>query len=173
MYKLIIVDDEKVIRKGIRDYIDWGSMGFEVADIFEDGKEAIEYLGSHMVDVVLTDIEMAEVSGLEMAKYIKNNHLSQRVVIISGYKEFEYARKAVEYGVEHYLLKPIRMEEVQKVFTKIAEELDISKEEEKKKLSARQDFTEVLPELREQFWISLLVGALRCRECIVKRKNVL
>lgn len=173
MYKLIIVDDEAVIRKGIRDYIDWKSMGFEPAETFEDGKEAIAYMETCHVDVVLTDIEMAEVSGLEMARHVRDSGLASKVVIISGYKEFEYARKAVEYGVEHYLLKPIRMEEVTEVFTKIKMGLDAKKAEQEEKLHARQHFAEILPELREQFWISLLVGGLKSRENISKRKQVL
>lgn len=173
MYKLIIVDDEKVIRRGIRDYIDWSGMGFTVEDIFEDGKEAMEYLADHEVDVVLADIEMAEVSGLEMARRIKESGMPQKVVIISGYKEFEYARKAVEYGVEHYLLKPVQIEEVRQVFYKIAKELDTRREEEEQRFHMRQDFEDMLPELTEQFWLSLLVGALRDKESIIKRKNLL
>ncbi len=173
MYKLIIVDDEKVIRRGIRDYIDWAGVGFEVADIFEDGKEAMEYLSSHEVDVVLADIEMAEVSGLEMARRIKEDGMPQRVVILSGYKEFEYARKAVEYGVEHYLLKPLQIEEVQRVFLKISKDLDVARKEEEQRLSRRQDFADMLPELMEQFWLSILVGALKGKESIMKRKNLL
>lgn len=173
MYQLIIVDDEKVIRKGIRDYIDWESMGFEVADTFEDGKEALQYLKSRDVDVVLTDIEMSQISGLELARQIKENGWTQRVVIISGYKEFEYARKAVEYGVEYYLLKPIRMEEVKEVFTKLARELDEGKAKTDERLHAEQDFTELLPELREQFWTGLLVGGTRSRASITKRIKVL
>lgn len=173
MYQLIIVDDEKAIRKGIRDYIDWKSMGYEVADIFEDGKEALEYLKNHIVDVVLTDIEMAEVSGLQLAKHIRDNDLPQKVVIISGYKEFEYARKAVEYGAEHYLLKPIRMEEVAEVFAKIKKDLDAYKALEEKKTHAEKNFTELLPELQEHFWISLLVGGLRNKGSMIKRKTVL
>ena len=124
MYKLVVVDDEKAIRKGICKYIDWESMGFEVVADFEDGKETIDYIKNNEVDVVLTDIEMAEVSGLELARYIHENNLLLKTVIISGYKEFEYARKAVEYGVEHYLLKPVRLEEVSQVFAKIKNELD-------------------------------------------------
>ena len=173
MYKLIIVDDEKIIRRGIRDYIDWAGMGFMVADIFEDGKEAMEYLSSHEVDVVLADIEMAEVSGLEMARRIKEGGMRQRVVIISGYKDFEYARKAVDYGVELYLLKPLQIEEVQKVFLKISKDLDAARKEEEQRLSMRQDFADMLPELMEQFWLGILVGALKGKDGIIKRKNLL
>ncbi len=170
MYKLVIVDDEKAIRKGIRDYIDWKSMGFEVVESFEDGKETIHYLEQNSIDVILTDIEMAEVSGIELAKYVHENKSEVKVVIISGYKEFEYARKAVEYGVEHYLLKPIRMDEVSKVFLKIKNLL----EQEHSKNSNKKDnnFEELLPELREQFWISLVVGGLCEEEKIRKRMKM-
>lgn len=173
MYQLIIVDDEAVIRKGIRDYIDWNSMGFQVVDTFEDGKEALQYLASHKVDVVLTDIEMAEVSGLELANQIAQKSIETKVVIISGYKEFEYARKAVEYGVEHYLLKPIRMEEVLEVFGKIAESLNILHTEAEQKFQTEKGFTELLPEFREQFFASLLVGGSRGIESIRRRRKIL
>lgn len=165
MYRLIIVDDEKIIRKGIRDYIDWKSMNFEVVETFEDGKEALDYIRKNPVDVVLTDIEMAEISGLELAKIICEEKLGQRVVIVSGYKEFEYARKAVEYGVEHYLLKPIHMEEVKEVFEKIASSLKLTEE--------KNAMTELLPELRRQFWIELLGGVFQSMEEIRKRKHLL
>lgn len=112
MYQLVIVDDEYTIRTGMCNYIDWEAMGFSVAADFEDGKETIAYLEDHHTDVVLTDIEMAEVSGLELARYIKERQLPCKVIILSGYREFEYARKAIEYGVEHYILKPIRMDEL-------------------------------------------------------------
>lgn len=173
MYKLVVVDDEKAIRKGICKYIDWESMGFEVVADFEDGKETIDYIKNNEVDVVLTDIEMAEVSGLELARYIHENNLLLKTVIISGYKEFEYARKAVEYGVEHYLLKPVRLEEVSQVFAKIKNELDERKAIGDQFLTEQKNFEEILPELREQFWISLLVRGFRSREKIIKRKEFL
>ena len=161
MYRLVVVDDEQAIRRGMCNYIDWNAMDFEVVADFEDGKETIEYLNEHPVDVVLTDIEMAEVSGLELAKYIWQNKLPVKVVILSGYKEFEYARKAIEYNVEHYLLKPIRMDEMQNVFGKIKTELAEQKQLSEKEQEKAKDFKELLPELQEQFWVSLLVGGHR------------
>ncbi|GEM_PF-323799 len=173
MYKLVVVDDEAAIRQGMCKYINWHDMGFTVAADFEDGKETIDYIQKHPVDVILTDIEMAEVSGLELAKYVYEHQKDIRIVIISGYREFEYARKAVEYNVEHYLLKPIRMNEVQEVFAKIKSEFDRQKEDEDKSLSSRRNFEEQLPELQEQFFISLLVGGIRSRESITRKKELL
>ncbi len=173
MFKLIVVDDEKAICKGICEYIDWNSMQFEVQASFEDGKETIEYIKEKSVDVILTDIEMAEVSGLELARYIYENRLPVKVVIISGYKEFEYARKAVEYGVEHYLLKPINLKKLKEVFLRIKDELEEERRREAQATKEKEKFLELLPELREQFWISLLVGGVMSRDSIRKKINLL
>lgn len=173
MYKLVVVDDEMAIRMGMCNYIDWNAMGFEVAADFEDGKETIEYIANHPVDVILTDIEMAEVSGLELAKYIYDNGLDVKVVILSGYKEFEYARKAIQYNVEHYLLKPIKMNEVQEVFKKIRLDFEHRIAEKEINFSREKNFQELLPELQGQFWISLLVGGLHSKDSIVKKQKML
>lgn len=173
MYRLVVVDDEQAIRKGMCNYIAWDVMGFQVDADFEDGKETIEYLKDHQVDVLMTDIEMAEVSGLELARYVWENHLPVKVVILSGYREFEYARKAIEYNVEHYLLKPIRIDELQQVFGKIKKQLDESRQQQEKQNDREREFQEFLPELQEQFWISLLVGGLRYKEKIMQKKELL
>lgn len=173
MYKLVVVDDEANIRKGICDYINWNDMGFQVEASFEDGKETIDYLKENSVDVVLTDVKMAEVSGLELAHYIYENNPKIKVIIISGYKEFEYARKAVEYGVEYYLLKPIKIDEVNKVFGKIKVNLDGIKEKENQSLEERKKFIKLLPELQEQFFVSLIVGGIRHEDVILKRIEML
>ena len=121
MYQFIIVDDEKIIRSGLAKSFDWSSIGFEPVEQFEDGKEAIAYLENNTVDVVLTDVRMYEVSGLELAKYVFENHPQTKVVIISGYKEFNYAQEAMRYGVCDYLLKPLDREEIRKVFLRVGE----------------------------------------------------
>lgn len=168
MYKLIIVDDEKAIRKGIRDYFDWEQMGFEVAGLFEDGKEALAYIADHEVDVVLTDIEMAEVSGISLARSVWEHRLPVKVVIISGYKEFEYARQAIRYNVEHYLLKPISTDEIREVFGRVYQDL-----EREQQTRHNRDLSEILPELTEQFWITALAGGESGKEKVRRRLRLL
>lgn len=119
MYDLIIIDDENIIRKGLEELIDWKSIGFRIVATFEDGKEPIEFLKNHHVDVVLTDIRMAEVSGLDVAKYVHDHKPGTKTVIISGYKEFEYAKKAIDYGVEYFLLKPTKFNEFYHTFSEL------------------------------------------------------
>jgi len=87
-YKLLIVDDEEIIRESLVNFVAWEAMGFEVVEKLEDGREAIEYILRMPVDVVLTDIKMTFVSGLELAKYIHEFNPGIKVVIISGYKDF-------------------------------------------------------------------------------------
>jgi len=123
MYDLIIIDDENIIRKGLEELIDWKSIGFRIVATFEDGKEAIEFLKNHHVDVVLTDIRMAEVSGLDVAKYVHDHKPGTKTVIISGYKEFEYAKKAIDYGVEYFLLKPTKFNEFYHTFSELKKSL--------------------------------------------------
>ncbi len=173
MYRLVIVDDEQNIRKGMCHYIDWNSLGFEVAADFEDGKEVLEYLQEHPVDIIMTDIEMAEVTGIDLARYVWENKLPQKIVILSGYREFEYARKAIEYNVEHYLLKPIRLDELNTVFGKIKNELDLIQKQKQEKTHREQELQELLPELQEQFWTALLMGGLPYKEKVVQKKELL
>ena len=172
-YRLVIADDENTIRKGICKFIDWNKIGFEVVADFEDGKELLEYIQHQPVDVVLTDIRMAEVNGLQVAKYIYDNHLPVKVVIISGYKEFEYARQALELNVENYILKPIQIEEIEKTFQKIYQQLEENEYQLSHKKEIEEDMLELLPELQEQFWQSILLGGLRKKENIVKKRDVL
>ena len=110
MYRVIIADDEKIIRTGLKNLIDWERLGFEVTELFSDGQEIIEYLDYTMPDVILTDIRMGNVSGLEVARYVFEQGISSKVVLISGFQEFDLALQAVRYGVTDYLLKPIGVE---------------------------------------------------------------
>ena len=111
MYKVIIVDDEytgcELLEKYITDYC----KDFEIAGIFRDGSEAISYLEKNDVELVLTDIKMPEVSGIELAKYIYYNKPYIKVVTVSAYSEFDYAKELMKYGVLYYLLKFVDLDE--------------------------------------------------------------
>ena len=129
MYRLIIADDEVNIRRGLVQHISWEDMGFCVVDQFEDGKDVINYMMTNKeVDVILTDVQMFEVSGLEVAKWISEHNPLIKVVILSGYKEFDYVKEALGANVCDYLLKPLQKEELEKVFQKIKRELDEKKD---------------------------------------------
>ena len=133
LYKIVVADDENTIRRGICNFIDWKRMGYQIVADFEDGKELLEYLEKHEVDVVLTDIRMAEVGGLDVARIISEKELPVKVVIISGYKEFDYAREALKYNVVNYILKPIQIDEIEKTFEEIYQQLQQKAQEKDQK----------------------------------------
>ncbi len=124
MYRLIIVDDEFEIRNGLSRYFPWDSVGFEVAATFEDGKAALDYIQDHPVDVVLTDIEMPKMTGIELAREIYQQELPIKVIFLSAYRKFEYARDAISYKVIHYITKPTVHSEIHEVFCSVRKELD-------------------------------------------------
>ena len=130
MYRVIIADDEPLIRAGLYYRNDWAAMGFEVAAMLEDGSDVLDFLEKERADVLLTDICMYQVSGLEAAGMIRERYPWMRVVLLSGYREFDYAREAMRCHVYVYLLKPIDYENLRSVFARIKCELDEAAHEE-------------------------------------------
>lgn len=144
LYKVVIADDEDIMREGLANFVDWEAMGFELAAQFEDGKEALQYIKDYPVDIVFTDIKMTEVSGLELAKHIYENKLPVKMVLVSGYKDFEYARQAVRFNVVDYVIKPISIKEIKEIFKKIKTELDEEKESREKEQQSGEKYLEMV-----------------------------
>lgn len=151
-YKLIIADDEEYVRKGLSEVIDWESVGFTVDAIFDDGKDVLDYIKLHSADVVLTDVRMAHIGGLDVAKHIWESKIDTKVVLLTGYKDFDYAKKACEYGVSFYLLKPTDIKELYLTFEKLKCQLDF---EIHKRLSIKR----VMDNITEPFLRKLYYGA--------------
>lgn len=105
MYRVLIVDDEYEIRNGLSKYFPWKEAGFQVVGQVESGKEALAFLRTHDVDLVLTDIMMASMSGLELAEKIHHDFPAVGVCILTAYKEFDYAQRAISLNVIRYILK--------------------------------------------------------------------
>lgn len=158
MYKVLLVDDEVLIREAIRQNIHWEEMGFELIASCENGKQAMEVIERTTPDLVLTDIYMPYVDGIELARYIHEHCPDTRTVIISGYDEFEYAKQAVRYQVMEYILKPVTLSELTEVLVKARNSLDeqSAKNEALKKLKGA--YRSNKPFLRGRFLNSLLRG---------------
>ena len=124
MYKAIVIEDERLIRSYISNFINDCIEGFYVIESFMDGQDALDYLKTNQVDLIITDIRMLEVSGIEVAKYVYEHELPTKVVILSGYQNFAYAQEAINYNVSSYLTKPVDPAELQKVLSKIKQQLD-------------------------------------------------
>ncbi len=107
MYRFLIIDDEPVVREGIAEIIDWKAHGFELVGTCRDGREGLRAVEELQPDVVLTDICMPFVDGLELASFIADQYPGTKTILLTGYDEFEYAQEAVKLKVHDYLLKPI------------------------------------------------------------------
>lgn len=121
MLKMIIVDDEKIIRETIHSLIDWNSLGIDVAAVCKDGIEAFDCILDEYPDIVMTDIKMPGLSGLDLIEKVRAAQLNTEFIILSGYGEFEFARTAMRYGVKHYLLKPSNETEITQVIVSCVE----------------------------------------------------
>ncbi|MDQ6417852.1 response regulator [Paenibacillus sp. LHD-117] len=119
MYTVIIVDDEKFVRKGLIKMLDWESSGFQVIDEAEDGEDALILLREKKPDLVLTDIRMPVLDGLELIHAAFEEKMETEFIIISGYNDFRYARQAMRYGVLDYVLKPVDQAEIKQALEKI------------------------------------------------------
>ena len=107
MYKVLIVDDEEFIRNGLRCIMDWEEEGFEVCGDAANGEVALQMIHQLHPDLVLMDIRMPKITGLEVVKHCYEQEIPCKFIIISGFSDFKYAQEAIRYGVENYLTKPI------------------------------------------------------------------
>ena len=125
-WRVLIVDDEFRIGRLIKKLIHWDEFALECVDVVDNGGTAFEIIQSDRCpDVVITDIRMPKINGLELIAMTREIHKNMKFVVISGYKEFEYAHQALQYGVEDYLLKPVNEEELNRVLKKISDELTV------------------------------------------------
>ncbi|MDR2931485.1 MAG: response regulator, partial [Oscillospiraceae bacterium] len=124
MYRLIIADDEQNTLDGISNLFPWNEIGFHVAAKFCDGASMLDYLRENPVDVVLSDIEMPGMSGIELCRQIQGDNHECRMVLFSGYQNYDYFRTALTYKVFDYILKPVRFEDLKNCFLRLRDELD-------------------------------------------------
>ncbi len=124
MYTMIVVDDEREIRKGFCNFFPWTEIDFNIVADFSSAQEADEYLQQNKVDVLVTDIRMIGMSGLDLIENESKRHPETSFIVVSGYRDFDYAQRAMLFGVRHYLVKPIKYAQIMEVFTQIHRELD-------------------------------------------------
>jgi YesN/AraC family two-component response regulator len=122
--KVIVVDDEYLIRNLIRIRIDWEKNGLEIVGEAKDAKEAMTLLDIHKPDIVFTDICMPDKNGIEFSRMAFKKYPAIKIVIITGYDEFEYARESIKLGISDYILKPIRAQELLKTIEKLKKSID-------------------------------------------------
>ncbi len=156
LYRIILVDDEEEVRKSIIRKIDWESVGFSVAGDAENGEDALEKIEVLEPDVVLTDIRMPYMDGLTLSERLRQKYPSIKIVIFSGYDDFEYAKKAIKLNVAEYILKPVNVEELTAILKRIRANLDEEIELKRNVDRLRENYVKSLPILKEQFLMDLI-----------------
>lgn len=124
MYNVFLVDDEPFIIEGLQSILEWNDLGLTIVGQAENGEEAWQYLKDQPVDLVVTDIMMPKMTGLELIEKVKHIHPGTRFIILSGYNEFSYVKQGIKLGVENYLLKPINLDEFRSTLETTAQKIE-------------------------------------------------
>lgn len=128
MYSVLLVDDERIILEGISSVIDWESIGTKLVGTARNGVEAYQKIGELQPHIVISDIKMPGMDGLELAAKVRADFPEIQFILLSGFSEFEYARTAMQHGVRQYLLKPCNEMDIIEAVTSAIEELKINEE---------------------------------------------
>lgn len=169
MYKTLFVDDERLIREGISNLIDWERITGQELTLAENAKVALKYLEHEKYEIVISDIYMQDMNGIELAKCIKGKWPDVVVILLSAYEDFDYARKAIEAGVFKYLLKPVIPEELEDAVNEAISQVKIN-EETKKRIDHSQEVLEdYRRELKKNLWKDILSGNMRNEDEIFER----
>lgn len=163
-YSVLLVDDEEDVIQVIIKKINWEALGFSVMGYAHNGLEALEIAEEKQPDVVMTDIKMPYMDGLELSKRLKELYPTVKIIIFSGFDEFEYAKEAIRLEAEEYILKPINAEELAQVFEKLHQALDKEFDEKQNINMLKNYYLESLPILKENFYTALIEGRVPRQE---------
>lgn len=158
MNKVLIVEDEWFTRDSLINAIDWKSADCEVVADAEDGIQALELIKLHTPDIVVSDIKMDGMDGLELCELISKYHPNTRVILVTGYSEFEYAQQALKQGVKDFILKPTDPEELLSAVKRITGELENSRKRQEEYQRLQTVVEENIPFLQERFLLELVNG---------------
>ena len=171
MYKLLLVDDEEDVREGVFQEIDWNKCGFEVVGKAENGKEALDLVERMPPDVVVTDIKMPFMDGLKLSELVKEKFPTTKIIILSGFDEFEYAHKAVKLHIDEYVLKPFSSQELAEVLVKVKSKIDEEIAEKENITTLKEHYRRSLPVLKEAFLTSLITRKQLQKEVFERCRN--
>lgn len=156
MAKLLVVDDEEIILYGYKNAIAWEDNGIEIVGLAENGIQALEIIKEKNPDIVMTDVVMPKMDGIELTRQLKENYPHIKILIMSGHDEFEYARSAIENGVSKYILKPARVELILKEVLTLKVQVEEEKKLQKFNETMEEKLKESLPLLRTQYMNTII-----------------
>lgn len=163
-YTVLLVDDEEEVLMAIRKKINWEGLGFTVIGFANNGVKALEMVEEFQPDVVLTDIKMPYMDGMELAKRIKAEFTTTKILFLTGFDEFEYAKEAVHLEAAEYILKQVNSTELINVFTRMKIKLDQEISEKRNVAVLQKYYMDSLPLLQANFYSTLIEGRLREEE---------
>ncbi|MFC0212408.1 response regulator [Paenibacillus chartarius] len=165
MYKVLLVDDEKLSRDSIASLIHWEDHGLHLVGAAKNGFEALQRVEAEQPDIIITDIKMPMMSGLELIGKVKEIRSDTVFVVVSGYDEYEYMSEAMRYGIKHYLLKPCNELQIIEILSEIKREIASASKEREFFIKLNHNFHRVLPQVKEQFLRDIaLTGAYNQRD---------
>lgn len=164
MLKVFLVEDESIVREGLRDNIPWEQYGYRFVGEASDGEMALSMIQKLKPDVLLTDIKMPFMDGLSLSRIVHQEFPDMKIIIISGYDDFEYARQAIQVGVEQYLLKPITRANLQKVLSELKVKIELEREQRNYQEKYQAESREHEQFVRTNFFIKVFEGRMPVQE---------
>lgn len=164
-YKVLLVDDEEEAIEAIRLKLEWETLGFKVIGSANNGVKALELVERLQPDVVITDIKMPYMDGLELARALNEDYQNIHIIIFTGFDEFEYAKEAVHLEIEEYMLKPINSQELSECLKRLKKTLDNEREEKLNVKKLEHYFNASLPMFQTNLFISLIEGRITEADC--------
>jgi len=172
MYKLLIVDDEQIIREGIAANTDFASLGIELVGSCENGVDALEVIKERQPDMVMTDINMPFMNGMELAEQVLTIYPLTKIIFLTGYDRFEYVKQALRLKITDYLVKPILPKELLKIFSKVIKSIDQERLEDAQINRLKDRVAETEPVLRDRCLNRLLRGPMGTTELLGKLQSL-
>jgi two-component system, response regulator YesN len=171
-YKVFLVEDEIVTREGIRDAVDWAAAGYQFCGEAPDGEIALPLIREREPDIVITDIKMPFMDGLQLCRILRETLPATRIVILSGHDEFRYAQEAIQIGVTEYLLKPIVAQDLLAALRKIAGQIDEERQTRARLEELQAQMANHQPMLRERCLLDLVSGNSSAADFIEQARSL-
>ena len=171
LYRIMLVDDEEEVRKAMIHKMDWEALGFTVTGDAENGEDALEKLEQLEPDVIMTDIRMPYMDGLTFIARVREQYPFIKILILSGYDDFEYAKQAIKLNVTEYILKPVNGEELAEILRKVRISLDEEIEQRRNISILQESYLGNLPILREVFLNDLVCRTADISSAVSKLKE--
>ena len=160
MYRVMIIDDEKALRSLLKASVNWKEMGLEIAGEAASGIEAINTIDKFHPDIIFVDIRMPFMDGIEFSKIALKRYPGVKIIILTAFDEFEYAKEAVHLEIDEYILKPVNADELSECLSRLKSVLDKERDEKLNVIKLEQYYADSLPALRVNFFCSLIEGRI-------------